>query len=115
VAAAIEQNHDDRGIIWPPALAPFRVAVLPLGAEPAITEAAEKIYAALTEAGVEAVIDDRPETPGVKFADADLMGIPLQVLVGKTFTKEGLVEIKKRGQREGLKVAPGEVPGKIRA
>jgi prolyl-tRNA synthetase len=109
VAAAIEQNHDEKGIIWPAALAPYAVTILPLGGEPELMQAAEKIYAELTEAGVEVLLDDRPDAPGVKFADADLMGVPLQVLVGKTFMKEGLVEIKKRGERAGLKVAPGEV------
>jgi len=115
VAAAIEQNHDEKGIIWPAVLAPYAVTILPLGGEPELMQAAEKIYGELTEAGVEVLLDDRPDAPGVKFADADLMGVPLQVLVGKTFMKEGLVEIKKRGLREGLKVAPGEVLSNLSA
>ena len=109
VAAAIEQNHDDRGIIWPEAIAPYRVAIIPLGKDGANAAAAEELYAGLTEAGVDALLDDRAETPGVKFADADLIGIPWQVVVGRTFQAEGLVEVRKRGDKTSAKVKPGQV------
>src|ERR1044071_6399101 len=71
VAAAIEQNHDEKGIIWPEPIAPYKVVVVAMGEEPDITAAADSLYAALTAAGVETLYDDRAEAAGVKFADAD--------------------------------------------
>ena len=114
VAAAIEQNHDDKGIIWPVALAPYHAVVLALGAEPEIAKAAEDAYEALKAAGVEALLDDRVDSPGVKFRDADLIGTPVQVLVGKTFKTEGLLEIRRRGGKDGVKVRPEEVAAETR-
>ncbi|MBM4345221.1 MAG: proline--tRNA ligase [Deltaproteobacteria bacterium] len=100
LAAAIEQNHDERGIRWPVALAPFEVAVLPMAADGPQAELARSLYASLNQVGVQAVIDDRAERPGIKFADADLVGYPVQIIVGKR-AGEGVVEIKLRhtGQR----------------
>ena len=115
VAAAIEEAHDEKGIVWPEPIAPWQVLVLPLGAEPEITKAAEGLYESLTAAGLETMIDDREETPGVKFADADLMGMPWQVIVGKTFLKEGLVELKRRGSKESDRVPPSEVASRFAA
>jgi len=113
-AASIEQNHDDSGIIWPVAIAPFKVAILPLNLkDEEITDAAEKIYKGLGNAGYEPIYDDRSVRPGVKFNDADLAGFPLQVIVGKKGLKDGVAEIKVRvnGERH---IAPlGEVVDKV--
>jgi prolyl-tRNA synthetase len=112
VASAIEQNHDSHGIIWPGAMAPYGAVVIPLGSEPETAKAAEDIYAALQGAGIEALIDDRTEAgPGVKFNDADLIGIPVQVVVGKVFKAEGLVEVKDRRSGAAVKVKPEAVNG----
>jgi prolyl-tRNA synthetase len=97
VAAAIEQNHDDKGIVFPVPLAPYTVIIVNLGIDDEIINtAAEKLYADLQAAGLEVLLDDRDERPGFKFKDADLLGIPYRVTVGKTFTKNGTLEIKNR-------------------
>ncbi|CAK8713771.1 Proline--tRNA ligase [Candidatus Electrothrix gigas] len=97
VAAAIEQNHDKNGIIFPLPLAPFQVIILNLGMKNKETcAAAEKLYQDLQAAGVEVLLDDRDERPGSKFKDADLIGIPYRVTVGKTWEKEGKVELRTR-------------------
>lgn len=97
VAAAIEQNHDKDGIIFPVPLAPFSVVILNLGLQDTkITEAAENLYTAFQDASIDVLIDDRDERPGFKFKDADLIGTPFIVTVGKGFVKTGLVEVKNR-------------------
>jgi len=97
VAACIEQNHDRDGIIWPMSIAPYQVIVTPVNVNEApLREAAEKVYEALAERGVEAILDDRDERAGVKFKDADLIGIPLRVTVGPKRLAEGKVEIRER-------------------
>ncbi|MCI5133015.1 MAG: proline--tRNA ligase, partial [Candidatus Electrothrix sp. EH2] len=97
VAAAIEQHHDEHGIIFPLPLAPFQVIILNLGINSEqTTAAAEKLYQELQAAGVEVLLDDRDERPGSKFKDADLIGIPYRVTVGKTWEKEGKVEVRTR-------------------
>jgi prolyl-tRNA synthetase len=98
VGAAIEQNHDERGIIWPVALAPFVVVICPLGASKSqpVREAAEKAYAALLQAGLEVLLDDRDERPGAMFADWELIGIPVRVTIGERSLKEGRLELLKR-------------------
>ncbi len=98
VAAAIEQNHDDRGIIWPEPLAPFQVVIVPLNwAKSArVREAAEDLYRALTAAGVEVLLDDRDARPGVKFADAELIGIPHRVVVAERGLDAGQLEYRHR-------------------
>ena len=98
VAAAIEQNHDERGIIWPEAIAPFSLALIPINAHksPRVEEACEQLYAELVAAGVEVLYDDRPARPGVKFADCDLIGIPHRVVVGERGLDAGTVEYKHR-------------------
>ncbi len=113
VAAAIEQNHDERGIIWPLAIAPYRVIILPLGKDSEATQAAEKLYDEFTTAGIETLLDDRGDTPGVKFADADLLGIPWQIIVGKTYKNEKLVELKRRGKKDGLNIKLEDVKGRV--
>ncbi len=101
VAAAIEQNHDQNGIIFPLPLAPFQVILLNLGVnDEKITAAAEQLYEELKATGLEVLYDDRDERPGSKFKDADLIGIPFRVTVGKTFEKEGKVEVRTRRQGE---------------
>ncbi|HEX4462817.1 MAG TPA: proline--tRNA ligase [Polyangia bacterium] len=101
-AAAVEQNHDDDGIKWPMAIAPFHVSIVTAGKEPELATAAEKLEAELTARGIEVLYDDRDERPGSKFKDADLAGIPLRVTVGKRGLAEGKLELKARGDKEAL-------------
>jgi prolyl-tRNA synthetase len=96
LAAAIELHHDDNGIIWPMSIAPFHATVLTLGPEPELKQAAEEIVAALSKEGVEVLFDDRDERAGVKFKDADLVGIPIRIAVGKKGLAAGQVEWKLR-------------------
>ncbi len=108
-AAAIEQNHDKDGIIWPGSIAPFDIEILPLNMKDEKTvETAEKLYRDLTDAGIEVLMDDRDERAGVKFKDADLIGIPTQVVIGAKNLKEGLIEIKNRRTKETQKVKVDE-------
>jgi len=100
VATAIEQHHDADGIVWPMSIAPYQVALITAGKEPELEEAAKKLYAELTAKGVEVLFDDRDERPGVKFKDADLLGLPLRVVVGKKSIAEGKVELKRRGTKD---------------
>jgi prolyl-tRNA synthetase len=105
VAAAIEQNHDANGIIWPFSIAPFHVLVLPINyKDEAIRKASDELYAELQTNGVETLMDDRDERPGVKFKDADLIGIPLRVTVGAKGLENGIVELRRRrdGTTENL-------------
>ncbi|MBQ9536185.1 MAG: proline--tRNA ligase [Desulfovibrionaceae bacterium] len=97
MAACIEQLHDDQGIIFPPSIAPFTCVLLNLDASnPTVTEQVEQIYKILQDLGVEVLLDDRDERPGVKFKDADLLGIPLQLALGKKSLAKGIVECKAR-------------------
>jgi prolyl-tRNA synthetase len=101
VAAAIEQNHDAKGIIFPVPLAPFQVILLNLGPkDESYSQASEKLYSELRTQGVDVLYDDRDERPGSKFNDADLLGIPYRLTVGKTFEKEGKVELRSRKNGE---------------
>ncbi len=113
-AAAIEQNNDKDGIIWPKSIAPFEVEILPLNMKDAKTvEVAEKLYKDLTEKGVEILMDDRDERAGVKFKDADLIGIPTQIIIGEKNLKEGFVEIKDRRTKEAVKVKVEKVVERV--
>jgi prolyl-tRNA synthetase len=104
-AAAIEQNHDKDGIIWPGSIAPFDIEILPLNVKDEKTgELAWKTYKELCERGFDVLIDDRDERAGVKFKDADLIGIPVHIIIGEKNLKEGLVEIKDRKTKEIKKV-----------
>ena len=98
VAAAIEQNHDDNGIIWPDAIAPFHVALVPIGYHKSagVREAVDKLYVDLTAAGLDVLLDDRDERPGVMFADLDLVGIPHRVVLGDKGLAKGVIEYKGR-------------------
>jgi prolyl-tRNA synthetase len=114
-AAAIEQNHDKDGIIWPKSIAPFDIEILPLNMNDEKTrETAERLYQGLTETGLEVLIDDRDERAGVKFKDADLIGIPIHIVIGEKNLKDGFVEIKNRKTKEVKKVKIEEVIEKAR-
>jgi prolyl-tRNA synthetase len=116
VAAAIEQGNDDRGILWPSPMAPFQVAIVPIGAakNPAVREAAEKLHAELEAAGLEVLLDDRDERPGVMFADMELIGIPHRLVVGDRGLKQGQVEYKGRRDAEAKMLAPAEAVALVR-
>jgi prolyl-tRNA synthetase len=110
VAAAIEQSHDKDGIVWPVPLAPYEVAVLDLQQDDQnVVATATRIYDELTAAGVEVLYDDRNERAGVKFKDADLIGLPFRIAVGKKGLAEGVVEVKRRNGAEVRKVKIDEV------
>lgn len=100
MAASVEQNHDGDGIIWPARIAPFHCVVVPVQASGPVFEAACEIHRALEEAGVETVLDDRDERAGVKFKDADLIGFPIRVTVGKKYTESGQVEFRLRKDKQ---------------
>ena len=116
VAAAIEQNHDANGIIWPFSVAPFQVLLLPINyKDQSIREATDNLYGELQKHGVEVLLDDRDERPGVKFKDADLVGIPLRVTIGAKGLEKGCLELRLRrdGKTEEVPIADGAT--KIRA
>ncbi|BET98167.1 proline--tRNA ligase [Xenorhabdus taiwanensis] len=108
VAAAIEQNHDDRGIIWPDAIAPFQVAILPMNMHKSyrVKEVAEKLYADLRASGIDVIFDDRKERPGVMFADMELIGVPHTLVIGDRNLDNGEIEYKHRrtGDKQMLKL-----------
>jgi prolyl-tRNA synthetase len=107
--AAIEQNHDEFGIIWPMAIAPYEAIVLPLQMnKPEVVEAAFKFYESLKALGIEAVIDDRDERAGFKFNDADLVGYPVQIIFGAKSLTNGSVEMKIRKTNQKVEVAIGK-------
>ena len=115
VAAAIEQNHDEDGIIWPLPLAPFEVLLLGLNIkDEAVLAAAEEIYSQLQEAGIDVLFDDRKDRPGVKFKDADLIGIPIRVVVGAKSLAEGQIEMSVRRTREREMVAKDGVIARVK-
>ncbi|MDQ6950504.1 MAG: proline--tRNA ligase [Mariprofundales bacterium] len=106
VAAIVEQCHDEAGICWPMAVAPFQVALITLGNGEMVTEASAELYQQLTEANIDTLWDDRKERPGVKFKDAELMGLPLQLVVGERGLKDGMVELKPRqGEKQLILLA----------
>jgi prolyl-tRNA synthetase len=117
VAAAIEQNHDDRGMIWPPAIAPWQVALLPMNMNKStrVREATEALYAELLDAGLEVLLDDRPVRPGVMFSDMELIGIPCRVVVGEKNLDQGLVEYRGRRDADSQQVARGDIISLLRA
>ena len=111
LGAAIEQNHDARGIIWPAAIAPFEVVICPVGLDrsEAVRSASLALYAELREAGIDVILDDRGERPGAMFADWELIGVPLRITVGERGLKEGRVELQGRRDTEPRLLAPAEV------
>jgi prolyl-tRNA synthetase len=110
VGAAIEQNHDERGIVFPEPIAPFHAVIVPVGyaKSAAVREAADGLYRDLGDAGVEVLLDDRDERPGVLFADAELIGVPHRIVVGERGLKEGVVEYQARRDKEARKVSHDE-------
>ena len=117
VAAAIEQNHDERGIIWPAAMAPFQVAILPMNAHKSqrLREAAQALYDRLAEAGFEVLLDDRDARPGVMFADMELIGIPVRVVLSEKHLDAGELEIKGRRDSESSQVREADLIAAIRS
>jgi prolyl-tRNA synthetase len=115
VASAIEQRHDADGIVWPWSIAPVQVLVLPVNPkQPAVRELAERLYGDLAAAGFEVILDDRDERPGVKFKDADLLGVPIRVTVGALLGREGKVEVRTRRDRQDVAVTPDAVVNTVR-
>jgi len=111
VAAAIEQNHDDRGIIWPEAIAPFQVALLPMNMHKSerLREAVEKLYIELVEAGIDVLFDDRKVRPGFMFADMELIGIPHRVVLGEKGLDSGIIEYRERRDSENQQLPLNEI------
>jgi len=115
VAALIESTADDAGIVWCPTIAPYEVLVLPLDmSEEAVTMAAEDAYARLREAGADVLLDDRDERPGVKFKDADLVGFPLRIVIGKGFLRTGQLELQRRKDKMRADVPPEDIAEAVR-
>jgi prolyl-tRNA synthetase len=116
LATIVEANHDDRGIIWPPEIAPFAVHLVALKLDDAeVSQQAHVLYDELLLQGVSVLFDDRDESPGVKFADADLLGMPLRVTVSPRTLETGSVELKKRSEKEATLVPVEEALDKITA
>ncbi len=117
VAAAIEQNHDERGIIWPEPIAPFQVVLVALNLQKSarVREAAERLYHELTDAGIEVLYDDRDARPGVKFADAELLGIPHRLVVAERGLDAGTLEYRHRRDTQSTEFPAGEVQSFLRA
>ena len=115
VASAIEQNYDEKGIIWPAAIAPFEVAIVPMNAHksPRTLEAAESLYAELQAAGFDVLLDDRNERPGVKFSDLELTGIPHRIVIGEKGLDAGTFEYKGRRDAESVNLSKEELLAKI--
>ena len=111
-AAAIEQNHDDKGIIWPPAMAPFLLCIVAIAYTKSdmVKQAADGLYSALSEAGFDVLLDDRDERPGVMFADAELIGIPHRITVGERGLKDGIIEYQSRQTGEASKITLKDAP-----
>jgi prolyl-tRNA synthetase len=117
VAAAIEQNHDTRGIVFPQPIAPFELALVPIGYRKSaqVRETCDRLYLELAAAGIEVLLDDRDERPGVMFADMELIGIPHRVVVGERGLKEGRLEYQGRRDPAPTPVAVGELPAYVKA
>jgi len=114
VAAAIEQGNDENGMILPMAIAPFEVEVLPVNSSHRETiELADNVYRTLLDKGIDTILDDRNERPGIKFKDCDLIGIPLRVTIGERNLKEGFVEIKQRNEKESQRVRKEDIVGRV--
>ena len=117
VGAAIEQNHDSKGIVWPDSIAPFTVAICPVGwgKSEAVRQAAVDLYAQLVETGIDVILDDRDERPGVMFADWELIGVPHRITIGDRGLKEGMVEYQHRRDSAATKVPLHEIAALARA
>jgi prolyl-tRNA synthetase len=117
LGAAIEQKHDDRGIVWPDSIAPFTVVICPVGYDrsEAVKAAADELHAQLLALGVDVILDDRGERPGAMFADWELIGVPHRVVLGDKGLKEGLAELQGRQEAEATKVPVAELLNQLRA
>jgi prolyl-tRNA synthetase len=115
-AAAIEQNHDERGIIWPDAIAPFTVVICPIGMDRSadVKAAAEKLHDQLRDNGVDVLLDDRGERPGAMFADWELIGVPQRVVISDRGLKAGTVELQGRREDAASAVAVAEVAALVK-
>ncbi len=116
LACVAEEHHDDKGLIWPISVAPYHVHLVSLaGAEASVADAAERVYRALLDAGIEVLHDDRDESPGVKFADADLIGIPIRLTVSARSIGKGGVEVKRRDRKEFEIVGESHLVSRVQA
>jgi prolyl-tRNA synthetase len=116
VAAAIEQNHDANGIIWPQAIAPFQVVLVPINYQKStrVQQAADALYGDFTAAGIDVLLDDRDARPGVKFADSELMGIPHRIVIGERGLDAGTLEYRDRRSAESTDISATDPVGYIR-
>jgi len=115
VAACIEQNNDADGILWPMSLAPFHVMIVPVNVqERTIMEVADKLYESMMNDGIDVLLDDRDERAGVKFKDADLVGIPLRITLGAKNLSQGTVELKRRRKGENILCPVNQIVEKIK-
>ncbi|AFC33855.1 ProS2 [Paenibacillus mucilaginosus 3016] len=114
LSAVVEQHHDEQGIVWPEGLAPFDAHLIPLGQEGPAAELADRLYAELRSRGAEMLLDDRAERPGVKFKDADLIGLPVRIVIGRD-AAEGFVEYKERRSGETFKLTAEEAAARVLA
>jgi prolyl-tRNA synthetase len=117
LGAAIEQNHDARGIVWPAAIAPFACVICPIGYDRSaeVKAAADQLHDELLAAGIDVMLDDRGERPGAMFADWELIGVPLRVVISDRALKEGQLEVQGRRDAEAAKVAVAEVAAVVKA
>ena len=117
VGAAIEQNHDERGIVWPTSIAPFAVVVCPIGYDRSadVKAAADKLHDELEAAGIDVMLDDRGERPGAMFADWELIGVPQRVVISDRGLKEGQLEVQGRREDKASTVALGDIVADLRA
>ncbi len=116
-AAAIEQNHDARGIIWPRALAPFEVVICPMGfhKSEAVRTTCEDLYTALRNTGIDVILDDRDTRPGIMFADWELIGVPVRVTIGDRGLKDGIIELQSRRQETADRIPANEALERVLA
>ena len=116
LGAAIEQCHDDKGIIWPMSIAPFQVVICPVSYDKSelVKQTADQLYQELLDDGIEVVLDNRGERPGAMFADWELIGVPLRIVVGERSLKEGFVELQARTQASATQVKVVEILGQLK-
>ena len=117
VASAIEQNHDDKGITWPDAIAPFKIGIVPMNMHKSerVQSVANKLYADLTAAGIEVLFDDRKERPGVMFANMELIGIPYRIVIGERSLDKGFFEFKGRTDSEAREIPVDDIVSYVQA
>jgi len=117
LGAAIEQNHDDRGIIWPSTMAPFEVVLCPIGYDRSaeVRAAADRLHGQIAELGIDVVLDDRGERPGAMFADWELIGVPHRVVISERGLKEGELEVQGRRDVQATRVPMADVAALLKA